>query len=116
MAAVRGFRASVLIALALVLCVVAAAAGIRHGVDPALLRPVHRVTATLEVPVALWIAWLAWRHQFLVPAAMVALALTALLSVVGIAGGQHPASAIAVVNLLGGLALAGSFAWLLARS
>jgi hypothetical protein len=45
----------------------------------------------------------------------VALALTVFLSMLGIAGGQSPPRAIALGNLLGGVALAAVFAWLLAR-
>ena len=103
------FRAAGL-ALVLTLLVVAAAAGIRHGVDASLLRPVHRVAATLVVPVALWMAWKSFR-----PATVAALALTAILSVVGILGGKNPPAWIAATNLLGGLLLAAVFARILGK-
>jgi hypothetical protein len=95
--------------LALVLTVVVAAAGIRLETGIPGLRIVHRAAASLEVVVMLWLAWMAWRR----PAVLAALALTALLSVVGIIGGQQPPPAIAAINLLGGLTLAGLFAWML---
>jgi hypothetical protein len=94
--------------LALVLLVVVAAAGIRLETGIPGLRVVHRVTASLEVLVVLWLAWMDWRR----PAVLLALALTALLSVVGIVAGQQPPPAAAAVNLLGGLLLAGVFAWI----
>lgn len=97
----------------LVLAVVVAAAGIRHGVDTTWLRPVHRVAASLEVPVVLWVVWLAWkRNRPFLPASLLALALTVILTVIGIIGGQNPPHAIAATNLLGGLALAAVFAWI----
>jgi hypothetical protein len=102
-------RFAAALGLALVLLVVVAAAGIRLGTGIPGLRIVHRVAASLEVAVVLWLAWMAWRR----PAVQLALALTALLSVVGIVGGQQPPPALAAVNLLGGLALAALFAWLL---
>ena len=94
--------------LSLVLIVVIAAAGIRLETGIPGLRIVHRIAASLEVAVVLWLAWRAWRR----PAVQLALALTVLLSVVGIVGGQQPPPALAAVNLLGGLALAGVFAWI----
>lgn len=97
--------------VALVLAVVVAAAGIRLESGISGLRIVHRIAASLEVIVVLWLAWMAWRQ----PAVLLALALTALLSVVGIIGGQEPPPAIAAVNLLGGLALAATFAWILGK-
>jgi len=98
--------------LALVLLVVVAAAGIRLETGIPGLRIVHRVAASLEVLVVLWLAWMAWRR----PAVQLALALTALLSVVGIAAGQNPPPAAAAVNLLGGLTLAATFAWVLGKN
>ena len=95
----------------LVLAVVIAAAGIRLKTGIPGLRIVHRVAASLEVVVVLWLAWMAWRR----PAVLLALALTAILSIVGIIGGQEPPRAIAAVNLLGGLSLASVFAWMLAE-
>jgi len=95
--------------LALVALVVIAAAGIRLETGIPGLRIVHRIAASLEVLVVLWLAWMDWRR----PAVLLALALTALLSVVGIVGGQQPPPAIAAVNLLGGLSLAATFAWIL---
>jgi hypothetical protein len=94
--------------LALVLLVVVAAAGIRLETGIPGLRVVHRIAASLEVLVVLWLAWMDWRR----PAVLLALALTALLSVVGIVAGQQPPPAAAAVNLLGGLLLAGVFAWI----
>ena len=95
--------------LALVALVVIVAAGIRLETGIPGLRVVHRIAASLEVLVVLWLAWMDWRR----PAVLLALALTALLSVVGIVGGQQPPPAIAAVNLLGGLSLAATFAWIL---
>lgn len=100
------FSRAAALALALMLAVVVAAAGIRLGAVG--LRPVHRAAATLEMLVVLWLAWRHWRR----PAVLAALALTAVLSVAGIAGGPQPAPAIAAVNLLGGLALTAVFAWI----
>ena len=97
--------------LALVVVVVIVAAGIRLETGIPGLRVVHRIAASLEVLVVLWLAWMDWRR----PAVLLALALTALLSVVGIIGGQQPPPAIAAVNLLGGLSLAATFAWILAE-
>lgn len=95
--------------LGLVLAVLVAAAGIRLETGIPGLRIVHRVAASLEVLVVLWLAWLDWRR----PAVLLAVALTAILSVAGIVGGQQPPAAIAAVNLLGGLALAATFSWML---
>jgi len=102
-----------------VLAVVLAAAAIRLGSasgfflhNESLLkavRAIHRAAASLEVLAVLWLAWMDWRR----PAVLLALALTALLSIVGIVAGQNPPPAAAVVNLLGGLALAAVFAWML---
>lgn len=97
--------------LALVFLVVVAAAGIRLDTGIPGLRIVHRIAASLEVLVVLWLAWMAWRR----PAVQFALALTAVLSVVGIVGGQQPPAALVAVNLLGGLALAAVFAWIAAQ-
>ena len=103
------------VGLALLLVVLVAAAGIRHGVDTQFLRPVHRIAASLAVVAALWVAWLAWRRRSAVVPASLALALTAVLSVIGVAGGQNPPAAIAGANMLGGLALLGIFAWMAAE-
>jgi len=92
--------------LALVFLVVVAAAGIRLDTGIPGLRVVHRIAASLEVVVVLWLAWMAWRR----PPVQLALALTAVLSVIGIVGGRQPPPAIAAANLLGGLALAAVFA------
>ena len=97
--------------LGLVLAVALAAAGIRLETGIPGLRIVHRIAASLEVVVVLWLGWMAWRR----PAVLVALGLTAMLSVVGILAGQAPPPAAAAVNLLGGLALAAVFAWIAAR-
>ena len=99
------------VGLALVFLVVVAAAGIRLDTGIPGLRIVHRIAASLEVVLVLGIAWMAWRR----PAVQLALALTAVLSVVGIVGGQQPPAALVAVNLLGGLALAAVFAWIAAE-
>jgi hypothetical protein len=97
--------------LGLVLAVVIAAAGIRLEVGIPGLRVVHRIAASLEVLVVLWLAWIAWRRL----AVLLALGLTAALSVIGIVAGQDPPPAAAAANLLGGLALAATFAWILGK-
>ena len=99
------------LALLLTLAVVLAAAGIRHGVDASVLRPVHRVAATLVVPLALWMVWKSFRA-----ATLLALALTVALAVVGVVGGRTPAAWAVLANLLGGLALAAAFASIAAGS
>ena len=108
----RRERLAAALGVALVFLVVVAAAAIRLDTGIPGLRVVHRIAASLEVVVVLWLAWMAWRRR----AVQVALGLTALLSVIGIMGGQQPPPAIAAANLLGGLALAAVFAWLLGRS
>ncbi|HEX7218694.1 MAG TPA: hypothetical protein VF280_05705 [Burkholderiales bacterium] len=105
-------RLAAALGLTLVLLVVIAAAGIRLETGIPGLRVVHRIAASLEVVVVLWLAWMAWRRR----AVQVALGLTALLSVIGIIGGQQPPPAIAAANLLGGLALAALFAWIYGKS
>lgn len=97
--------------LGLVLAVVIAAAGIRLGIGIPELRVVHRISASLEVLAVLWLAWMAWRRA----AVQLALALTVLLSVVGILAGQNPPPTAAAVNLLGGLSLLAVFAWILGK-
>ena len=101
------------------LTVVVAAAGIRLGTGAGALRVVHRAAASLEVIVVLWLGWMAWRARATRPAvfraALLAAGLTVLLSVIGIATGQNPPAAWAAANLLGGLALATVFAWLLGK-
>lgn len=103
--------------LGLVLAVVVAAAGIRLGTGYPGLRVVHRIAASLEVVVVLWLGWMAWRARGAQPrvfrVALIALALTAILSVIGIAAGQQPPPAAAATNLLGGLTLSVCFAWIL---
>ena len=105
-------RLAAALGVALLFLVVVAAAGIRLDTGIPGLRVVHRIAASLEVLVVLWLAWMAWRR----PAVQVALGLTALLSVIGIVGGQQPPPAIAAANLLGGLALAAAFAWIFGKS
>jgi hypothetical protein len=105
-------RLAAALGVALVFLVVVAAAGIRLDTGIPGLRVVHRIAASLEVVVVLWLAWMAWRRR----AVQVALGLTALLSVIGIVGGQQPPPAIAAANLLGGLALAAAFAWVFGKS
>lgn len=115
----RGLRLAAGLGLGLLLAVVVAAAGIRLGTGTGALRVVHRAAASLEVIVVLWLGWMAWRARATRPAvfraSLLAIGLTALLSVIGIATGQNPPAAWAAANLLGGLALAAVFAWLLGR-
>jgi hypothetical protein len=113
------FFTAAALGLALVLAVAVAAAAIRLGIGVGGLRVVHRVAASLELVVAVWLGWLAWRARAARPdlfaAALVALGLTALLSIVGIFGGRQPPPAAAAANLLGGFALAAAFAWILGK-
>jgi len=100
-----------------VLAVVAVSAAIRlDWGNVSALRVVHRTAASLEVIFVLWIGWLLFRARRQAPArwrvAAIALALTVFLSVLGIAAGQSPPRLQAMGNLLGGLALASAFAWL----
>jgi hypothetical protein len=115
----RRLRLAAALALGLMLAVVVAAAGIRLEIGSAGLRVVHRIAASLEVIAVLWLGWMAWRARAERPAlfytALLALGLTAFLSVVGIVTGQKPPPAGAAANLLGGLALAAVFAWLLGK-
>lgn len=79
-----------------------------------ILRGIHRSAASLEVLVALWLAWIAWRRGGTMWQAIgVVLALTVFLSVLGIVAGRTPSSLQALGNVLGGLALAAAFAWVL---
>jgi hypothetical protein len=96
--------------LALVLVVIAVSVAIRLEAGPLdALRVVHRAAASLEFLVMLGLAWLAWRR------AVPVIVLTVFLSVLGILAGQNPPPFAASGNLLGGLALAAAFAWLLGR-
>jgi heme A synthase len=76
----------------------------------AAVRGVHRAAASLEVVAALALVWIIRRK------ALAAAALTVFLSVLGIAAGREPPPLAALGNLLGGLALAAVFAWLLGRA
>lgn len=106
----RAYAALSALALGLVLVVLFASAAIRLGLQPlGVLRGIHRTAASLEVLAMLALLWLAWRQTL--PAAV----LTVFLSVLGIAAGQEPPPAAATGNLLGGLALAAAFAWMLGR-
>jgi hypothetical protein len=102
--------------LILVLVVIVFSVAIRIGEESAsaglmrALRAVHRVSASAEVLAAIALAWLAWRRSLLVAA------LTIFLSVLGILAGQKPPPLAALGNLLGGLALAAAFAWVLGRA
>jgi hypothetical protein len=102
--------------LVLVLVVIVFSVAIRLGEKEwaaglmRLLRGVHRVSASAEVLAAIALAWLAWRRSLLVAA------LTIFLSVLGILAGQKPPPFAALGNLLGGLALAAAFAWVLGRA
>jgi hypothetical protein len=112
--------------LALVLAVVLLSAAIRLGqaaMPPMgegmllVLRGFHRAAASLEVLAAAWLGWFAWRTRVERPAlargVALAVALTVALSVLGIVSGRAPPPAAAAGNLLGGLALAAVFAWIL---
>jgi len=116
----RRLRLAAGLGLGLLLVVVVAAAGIRLEIGPGVLRLIHRAAASLEVIVVLWLGWMAWRARATRPVvwrgSLVAIGLTAFLSVLGIAAGQNPPPAAAAANLLGGLALAAAFAWLLGKS
>ena len=113
-------RLAAVLALGLVLAVVVAAAGIRLGAGSGALRVVHRIAASLEVVVVFWLGWMAWRARTSRPdifrAALAALLLTTVLSVIGIVTGQNPPPAGAAANLLGGLALASVFAWIAGKT
>lgn len=115
----RRLRLAAGLGLVLLLAIVIAAAGIRLGTGAGALRLVHRTAASLEVIVVLWLGWMAWRARSTRPvvfrAALAAAGLTVLLSVIGIATGQNPPAAWAAANLLGGLALAAVFAWILGK-
>lgn len=113
-------------ALTLVFAVVLLSAVIRLGqaaVPPLgdgmllLLRGLHRAAASLEVLAAAWLGWFAWRARAERPAlargVALAVVITVALSVLGIVAGRTPAPAAAAGNLLGGLALAAVFAWML---
>ena len=94
--------------LGLVLLVIVVSVAIRLEAGPlTALRGVHRAAASLEVLAMLALAWLAWRRASLV------IALTVFLSLLGIFAGQNPPPVAALGNLLGGLALAAAFAWVL---
>ena len=112
--------------LALVFAVVLLSAAIRLGQAAVprlgegmllMLRALHRAAASLEVLAAAWLAWFAWRVRAERPALArgVALAvfITVALSVLGVVAGRTPPPAAAAGNLLGGLALAAVFAWIL---
>ena len=111
--------------LAFVLVVVLASAAIRlnaTGIEPMLaasglgaVRAVHRVSASLEVLAALWLAWRAWRGRLSWPAVAIVLGLTVFLSLLGIVAGKTPTPVQSLGNLLGGLALAAAFAWVLGK-
>ncbi len=112
--------------LGLVLLVIVLSVAIRLGADAAsagllsVLRGVHRTSASLEVLAMLALAWFAWRerarHEAIARGAAVAAAITLFLSALGIAAGQNPPPVAALGNLLGGLALAAAFAWVLGRA
>lgn len=122
----RRLRTVAAAGLALVFAVIVLSAAIRLGQSAAPplgegvllgLRAFHRTAASLEVLAAAWLGWLAWRSRAARPtlARGVALvvAITLALSVLGIVAGRTPAPAAAAGNLLGGLALAAVFAWIL---
>lgn len=114
--------------LALVITVVLLSVAIRVGQAATppmgegmllLLRGIHRTAASLEVLAAAWLGWFAWRARTERPALArsiaFAVAITAALSVLGIVAGRTPAPPAAAGNLLGGLALAAVFAWILGQ-
>ena len=124
-----GRRIAAVVGLCCVLVVVLVSAAIRLNSGAGLLLPfldasqigalrlLHRAAALLEVLAAAWLAWLAWRrsverHAALATALIVVL--TVMLSLLGIVGGRSPSPLMALGNVLGGLALAAAFAWLLA--
>jgi hypothetical protein len=113
----RRLKLAAALALGPVLAVVLAAAAIRLETGFAGLRVVHRIAASLEVLAVLWLAWMAWHARAERPAlfyaALLAIGLTAFLSVVGIVAGQQPPPAGATANLVGGLALTAVFGWIL---
>lgn len=102
--------------LGFVIVVVIASAAIRLGAETfppeviLVLRGAHRTAALLEALVVLLLLWTAWRSRLVLAIA----ALTLLLSVVGVLAGRNPPAGAALVNILGGLALAGCFSALLA--
>ncbi|MEO8144108.1 MAG: hypothetical protein ABI654_07825 [Betaproteobacteria bacterium] len=112
--------------LALVFAVVLLSAAIRLGqaaVPPLesgtlfALRTFHRIAASLEVLAAAWLAWFAWRARterpMMARGVALVVTLTIGLSVLGVVAGRAPPPLAAAGNLLGGLALAAVFAWLL---
>lgn len=105
--------------LGLVLIVVFASAAIRLGAEGAALnalRATHRGAATLAVLVVLALVWLAWRARGAwLPVALAACLIVAL-SVIGVLAGQNPPFAASMANIVGGLALAATFAWLAGRA
>ena len=113
-------------ALALVFAVVLLSAAIRLGQAAAppisdamllLVRGLHRAAASLEVLAVAWLGWFAWRVRTerpgLARGVALAVAITVALSVLGIVAGRTPPPAAAAANLVGGLALAAVFAWIL---
>ncbi len=102
--------------LILVFTVIVFSVAIRLGAQSAsaglmlAMRGVHRVSASAEVLAAIALVWLAWRRSLAVAV------LTIFLSVLGILAGQKPPPLAALGNLLGGLALAAAFAWMLGRA
>lgn len=126
-AAQARIRFAAAIGLALMAAVLFASGALRLGAGDALLGPLspffralHRTVATAEVLVVLWLCWLAAQARQRLPmvfaAALFALAVTVVLSAVGIAGGRNPPAALSAINLLGGLALASALAVALARA
>lgn len=106
-------RLAAALGLGLVLTVVLASAGIRLFVPEEMplkiLRGIHRISASLELLMAVWLGWMAWqgrreRPRLAIAAALV-LAVTVFLAVLGILAGQNPPPVAALGNLLGGLAL-----------
>ena len=122
----RRARSLAMLGLGLVFAVVVLSAAIRLGQVAApplgagallVLRALHRTAASVEVLVALWLAWFAWRARaerpVLARGVALIVAITLGLSVLGFVAGRTPGPAAAAGNLLGGLALTALFAWTL---
>jgi hypothetical protein len=101
--------------LLLVLVVIAASVAIRLGTEGlalTVLRVAHRIASSGAALAVLPLGWLAWRERRARAPVAVAGALIAILATVGIVAGQAPSFASSMINILGGLALAATLAWL----
>jgi hypothetical protein len=107
------------VAALLVLAVVAASAAIRNeelAAAVAVTRGVHRAAASLAAVAVFALAWLGWRQAPLRMPIVGALALTIVLSVIGVVTGTEPPRWAALANQVGGIALAALLAWLHGRA